>query len=113
MTGAANPPTADFTGNPTVTLPPPGIASSPRAEQGITPDVFFPLPPGHIYIYGQPHGNPATTQSGLERVQDPVEHPSGDHAVATGSLAATPIDQSGPEPSDSVGPIEHPVDHRS
>ena len=56
---------------------------------------------------------PPRVASSLQAVQDPVEHPSGDHAVATGSLAATPIDQSGPEPSDSVGPIEHPVDHRS
>ena len=51
---------------------------------------------------------PPRVASSLQAVKDPDEHPSGDHAVATGSLAATPIDQSGPEPSDSVGPVEHP-----
>ena len=49
----------------------------------------------------------------VQAAQDPVEHPSGDHAVATGSPTATPIDQSGLEPSGSVGPAEHPVDYRS
>ena len=78
-------------------LPPPRVALSPQAAQGLADHRTFSFA---SVVYGQPHGNPAAAQSGLEPPggAGPYRAPEWRSHRGNGQPHSNPIDQSGPFP---------------